>query len=81
MSRIQHWTTPNVEPNIEIRDYFAVSGTDESMYPIGVLLYRTNNPAILPSKYIVRPVQRLQLNQYYCPICNCPTSQNIRLSC
>ena len=50
------------------------------MYLIGVLLYRTNNPAILRSEYIVRPVQRLQLNQYYCPICNCPTSQNIRLS-
>ena len=36
MSRIQHWTTPNVEPNIEIRDYFAVSGADESMHPLGV---------------------------------------------
>ena len=44
--RIQYWTRANVESNIEIPD-------QARMDPIGVFLYRTNNPAILTSEYLV----------------------------
>ena len=42
---------------------------------IGVFLYRKNYPVILRSEYLVR------LSKDCCPICSCPTSQNMGLAC
>ena len=48
--------------NIEIRDLNIFHIGRPQMNPIGVLLYRTNDPAILTNEYFVRPVQRLLSN-------------------